>query len=336
MATREGTEQPHACCDRLYPTSKTPANCKGHQREDTGHRQLDKRRRPVDAGDRCDSGCRTPPDDHLEVFLTDVEQRLEHPQRERHPHQSGRQRGHWFGSVQDHGGGSAQCSAEANTGGVQSLTEAKPCAVEPATAQHGGNDQCRSSGNHVGVDKAEERRARSVGAPHPDVFEGVADPDAHQGQERGQRPPGPHRVPGVHVSRIPRPTHESLAQRRTTPLSSRVMTEPLSGPVPISARLALSDEALARLKAAPTRAEKKVALQAAHDEIAATLVPRLTALRDSGQILDFATSWILAEAVVHVRSNDAAEVRQVLAGFPELRDVTGDERVARTRLRKLF
>lgn len=106
--------------------------------------------------------------------------------------------------------------------------------------------------------------------------------------------------------------------------------------IPISAQLVMSDAAKQRLEAATTRADKKAALHAVHDEVLATLRPRLEALRDGGDILDFATSWLMFEAVVHATPDRASTVRTALMTYPELRGVTSDEKVARARLRKLL
>jgi len=93
-------------------------------------------------------------------------------------------------------------------------------------------------------------------------------------------------------------------------------------PVAVAARLRFSDDAVALLRAAVGTEEKKLALRAAHDELAATLVPRLEHLRKDGAIIDFATSWVLEEVVAHAAADRVDLVRNALASFPELRDVS--------------
>ena len=92
-------------------------------------------------------------------------------------------------------------------------------------------------------------------------------------------------------------------------------------PIPIGARLQLSKDAVARLEAASGRDEKKAAMREIHDELAASLLPRLEHLREDGVIIDFATSWVLEEIVVHARADQIDAATTALSAFPELRDV---------------
>lgn len=93
------------------------------------------------------------------------------------------------------------------------------------------------------------------------------------------------------------------------------------GPTPIVARLAYSDEMVQRLQAAGSRSDKKLVLQKVHAEVAAALTLELERLRTEGLILDFATSWLLAELVVHAPADRVADARTALEALPLLRDV---------------
>ena len=104
---------------------------------------------------------------------------------------------------------------------------------------------------------------------------------------------------------------------------------------PVWARLSPTEEAKAAMTKARGRRDAKRALQSSHDELAMTLVPKLTDLRERGLIADFATSWLLGEVVVHCTPDNVAPVHAELVAFPELQDVTSDPVALRKRLRKL-
>ncbi|GAC1344589.1 MAG: hypothetical protein NVSMB29_18280 [Candidatus Dormibacteria bacterium] len=92
-------------------------------------------------------------------------------------------------------------------------------------------------------------------------------------------------------------------------------------PVPIIARLRYDDDQVRRLQSASSRAAKRTALKAVHDELAARLAPQLEQLRAAGLVIDHATSWLLAEVVVHAPAARAAETLTAMSGIPELNDV---------------
>jgi hypothetical protein len=69
--------------------------------------------------------------------------------------------------------------------------------------------------------------------------------------------------------------------------------------------------------------------------VARSLVPKLEALKDRGLIVDFGTSWLLAEAVVHAYSANLEQVVVELNSYPELRDVTSDAKTLRRRMRQV-
>lgn len=104
---------------------------------------------------------------------------------------------------------------------------------------------------------------------------------------------------------------------------------------PVWARLSPTEQAKEAMTKARGRRDAKRALQSAHDELAKTLVPKLSGLRDGGVIVDFATSWMLGEVVVHCSADKVETVHAELATFPELQDVTSDPVALRKRLRKL-
>lgn len=106
-------------------------------------------------------------------------------------------------------------------------------------------------------------------------------------------------------------------------------------PLPITAHLAYSDEIMAGLRRAGSRPSKKQALRDAHDAVMLTLTEYLEALRQQGLVVDYASSWLLAEMVVHAPAEHATAVRQLLAERPELRQVQLDTRAGRSRLRRL-
>jgi DNA recombination-dependent growth factor C len=106
-------------------------------------------------------------------------------------------------------------------------------------------------------------------------------------------------------------------------------------PRPVGARLVYSEAAQKKLSEAKGRRDAKRALQEAHDEVAKSLVPKLEALKSQGMIIDFGTSWILAEAVVHAASENLEQVVIELNSYPELRDVTSDAKTLRRRMRQI-
>jgi hypothetical protein len=104
------------------------------------------------------------------------------------------------------------------------------------------------------------------------------------------------------------------------------------GAFAITARLKLSDTAVSRLEGAGSRQEKRTALQAVHDELAATLVPALRQLQTDGVLIDFATSWMLAEVVAHAPEGQSERALEALRQLPEL---TGVAPAGREKLRRL-
>jgi len=111
------------------------------------------------------------------------------------------------------------------------------------------------------------------------------------------------------------------------------MTYSSSGQLrPVWARLAPTEKAKQQMSKARGRRDAKRALQAAHEELAVTLVPKLENLQQRGLISEFGTSWLLGENVGHGRAENVAEVHKELAGFPELGDVISDPIQLRLRL----
>jgi hypothetical protein len=106
-------------------------------------------------------------------------------------------------------------------------------------------------------------------------------------------------------------------------------------PRPVGARLVYSEAAQKKLSEAKRRRDAKRLLQEAHDEVALTLIPKLEALKSQGLIVDFGTSWLLAEAVVHANSADLEQVVIELNSYPEVRDVTSDAKTLRRRMRQI-
>jgi DNA recombination-dependent growth factor C len=106
-------------------------------------------------------------------------------------------------------------------------------------------------------------------------------------------------------------------------------------PRPVGARLVYSEAARKKMSEARGRRDGKRALQEAHDEVAASLLPKLEALKRQGLIIDFATSWLMAEAVVHAAPENLEQVVVELTACPELTDVTADAKTLRRRLRRV-
>jgi len=106
-------------------------------------------------------------------------------------------------------------------------------------------------------------------------------------------------------------------------------------PRPVGARLVYSEAAQKKLSEAKRRRDAKLLLQEAHDEVAASLVPKLETLKSKGVIVDFGTSWLLAEAVVHAYAENLEKVVVELNSYPELRDVTSDAKTLRRRMRQV-
>jgi hypothetical protein len=103
----------------------------------------------------------------------------------------------------------------------------------------------------------------------------------------------------------------------------------------VGARLVYSEAAKQKMSEAKGRRDGKRALQEAHDEVTASLAPKLDELKRQGLVIDFATSWLMAEAVVHADEANLEQVVVELNSYPELTDVTSDAKTLRRRLRRI-
>ncbi|MFN2452463.1 MAG: hypothetical protein ABR541_08935 [Candidatus Dormibacteria bacterium] len=92
-------------------------------------------------------------------------------------------------------------------------------------------------------------------------------------------------------------------------------------PVPIVAVLRYDDVQVEQLQSASSRAAKRVALRTVHDQMAARLAPQLEQLRAGGLAVDHATSWLLAEVVVHAPAARVNETLAAMSAIPELTNV---------------
>ncbi len=108
-----------------------------------------------------------------------------------------------------------------------------------------------------------------------------------------------------------------------------------AAPVPVTGHLKYTRQQAEQLGAPhASTAEIRPLLRQFHDELLASLAPRLAAMRADGLVVDHASSWLLGEFVAHVDPERAAEAEARLRDCPELKDVGRAQAVLRKTKRR--
>src|SRR6202035_2059041 len=159
----------------------TDADSAGDQQR---HVEVDERGGPVDSGDRAQARSRPSLCERFEVLLDDVQRDLDGRQRQPDGDQSGHLRPTRYWLDREFRVVPAPDPPEPGDRAIETLIQRLPRSPDTDReygAQHSEHARDRE---HVSVKRARQ----PLGAPDPEVFEGVACPEADEGKKHGGRP----------------------------------------------------------------------------------------------------------------------------------------------------